>query len=273
MGKFTGILICTDLDGTAYKNDKTLSCENKKAIEYFKAEGGYFTFVTGRMPYTSLEACALIEPNVPAGTINGGALYDFSKNEYIWKTKADRSIMELVACVDKELPGVGIQVNTFEELYFSKDNAAMQYFRKVTGAPNLVRHYRDVDEDIAKVVFGIDTEEELVRICELMEQHPLAGNFDFVRSERRLYEILPKGISKAVGLEKLCEYLGVSIDKSVSVGDFYNDIPMIKAAGTGIAVGNACREAKDAADFVTSTNEEDAIAKVIYGIEQGRFNI
>ena len=51
MGKFDGILICTDLDGTLYKNDKTISEKNKAAIEYFKREGGSFTFVTGRLPY------------------------------------------------------------------------------------------------------------------------------------------------------------------------------------------------------------------------------
>ena len=51
MGKFDGMLICTDLDGTLLRNDKTISCENIDAIEYFKQEGGYFTFVTGRMPF------------------------------------------------------------------------------------------------------------------------------------------------------------------------------------------------------------------------------
>ena len=56
MGKFDGYLICTDLDGTLYRNDKTVSAENREAIEYFKREGGYFTFVTGRMPYYSWTA-------------------------------------------------------------------------------------------------------------------------------------------------------------------------------------------------------------------------
>ena len=51
MGKFDGILICTDLDGTILKNDKTISNRNIEAMEYFKKEGGYFTFVTGRMPF------------------------------------------------------------------------------------------------------------------------------------------------------------------------------------------------------------------------------
>ncbi|MBQ3226919.1 MAG: HAD hydrolase family protein, partial [Clostridia bacterium] len=51
MGKFDGVLICTDLDGTLLKKDKTISEENLKAIEYFKREGGFFTIVTGRMPF------------------------------------------------------------------------------------------------------------------------------------------------------------------------------------------------------------------------------
>ena len=53
MKKFEGILLCTDLDGTLLRNDKSISRENLDAINYFMSEGGYFTFITGRMPYTS----------------------------------------------------------------------------------------------------------------------------------------------------------------------------------------------------------------------------
>ena len=70
MGKFDGILICTDLDGTLYENDKTISSENKKAIEHFKSEDGYFTFITGRMPYYSVDAYNSVKPNVPFGCVN-----------------------------------------------------------------------------------------------------------------------------------------------------------------------------------------------------------
>ena len=50
MGKFDGILICTDLDGTLINSSEKVSKENLDAIEYFKANGGLFTFVTGRLP-------------------------------------------------------------------------------------------------------------------------------------------------------------------------------------------------------------------------------
>ena len=46
MGKFDGILLCTDLDDTLLTTDKRVSDENSKAIEYFKSEGGLFTFAT-----------------------------------------------------------------------------------------------------------------------------------------------------------------------------------------------------------------------------------
>ena len=51
MGKFDEFLICTDLDGTLFASDRTIPHENLQAIEYFKQEGGLFTFVTGRMTF------------------------------------------------------------------------------------------------------------------------------------------------------------------------------------------------------------------------------
>ena len=79
MKTFEGILICTDLDGTLLRNDKSISRENSEAIEYFKANGGRFTFVTGRMPYFSQKAREMINPNAPIGCINGGGVYDYEK--------------------------------------------------------------------------------------------------------------------------------------------------------------------------------------------------
>ena len=76
MKKFEGILICTDLDGTLLNSRHTVSRENREAIEYFKAEGGLFTFITGRMPYYAVDAYNAVEPNVAFGCVNGGGLYD-----------------------------------------------------------------------------------------------------------------------------------------------------------------------------------------------------
>lgn len=271
MGKFDGILICTDLDGTLLRKDKSVSNENKEAIEYFKREGGLFTIVTGRMPYYVGDILKRVKPNIAFGCANGGGVYDHFKGEYLWKSTMPEGILELVRYIDEEFPGAGIQICTFEKTYFYKNNTATEHFRKVTGLPNLTCHYNDVKEPIAKIIFCSDNNEEILGIIEALDNHPLSEKFDFIRSERDLYEILPKGISKGTSITKLCEALKIDTEKTIAIGDYNNDIPMFSVAKAGIAVANACPDALEAADFVTVSNEEHAIAKVIYDIENGKY--
>ncbi len=271
--KFEGILICTDLDGTLLRDDKTISRENTEAIEYFKSEGGYFTFVTGRMPSFVSKMYNAINPNAPFGCINGGGIFDHRTMKYVWTQSLDRSALEMVAAVDKEVDGVGIQVNTFDTIYFNKDNETMVHFRQETGLPNLSCHYNDVPGELAKVVFGSDEEEDIQRLISVLNSHPLTSKFGYIRSEKRLYEILPKGISKGSVLMKLAEILSVSPERTIAVGDYNNDVAMLKAAGIGIAVKNASPEALAAADMVTVSNEEHAIARIIYDIDSGKIKI
>ena len=273
MGKFDGILICTDLDGTLFRNDKTVSHENREAIEYFKREGGYFTFITGRMPCYSTTAYRAAAPNVPFGCANGGAVYDGAANKYIWKQEIDPSVLELVEYIDERFSDIGIQIYMFDKVYFARENDLMVKFRGLTGLPALFCDYHSVSEPMAKVIFGSESEETLLDIAKALREHPLAENFDFIRSEKTLFEVLPKGVTKGLALEKLVDYLKIDPRRTVAIGDYDNDIGMFKSAGLSIAVSNACEAALAAADRVTVSNEESAIARVIADIENGEYLI
>ena len=124
MGKFDGILICSDLDGTLLRNDKSISEENSAAIEYFKREGGYFTFITGRMYFTASSLYEMVKPNAPVGCINGGGIYDFEKGEYLWSITLPPDANELVDAVYQAVPSAGIQMNALDKIYFCRDNDA-----------------------------------------------------------------------------------------------------------------------------------------------------
>ena len=108
-------------------------------------------------------------------------------------------------------------------------------------------------------------------VMKLLQSHPRAGEFDFIRSEKILYEILPKGVSKGAVLCKMAQLLGIEMKNTVAVGDYNNDISMIRAAGRGFAVANAVPEAKEAADYITVSNNEHAIAAIIDGLDQNKF--
>ena len=272
-GRFDGLLICTDLDGTLLRDDKTVSRENLEAIEHFTAEGGYFTFITGRMPFFVGDLPERVRINAPFGCINGGGLYDAREDKYIWQKPIRDDVTELVRYIYDNVPGVGIQVNCFDKLYFITENEAMHWFRKITGVPNLVATLDGVDEPIAKIVFGDLREENLAIVKELLESHPRHDEFDYIRSERTLYEILPKGVGKGAVLPRLAEHLGIDMSRTIAFGDYDNDASMLSAAGLGVAVANATENARAAADLVTVSNNEHAIAKIIYDIENGKINI
>ena len=192
MGRFNGILICTDLDGTLLGSDHKISKENLDAIEYFKSEGGFFTFITGRMPYFVSNIYNEIEPNAPFGCINGGGIFDHRTQKYLYTEEISNSVLNLVAHVYDNMPQMGIQINCFERIYFSRDNSAMEWFRKITGSPNIVKHYGDISEPIAKIVFGDQQKGAIEELERLLRSHPDAEKFDLISSEATLFEILPK---------------------------------------------------------------------------------
>lgn len=271
MKKFDGMLFCTDLDGTLYCDDKTVSKQNLDAIEYFKSEGGLFTFITGRMPLIANDIYNIVKPNAPVGCVNGAGIYDFTKKEYLWCLSLPKEALELIRAVDRQLPEIGIQLNTEKEIYFNKDNSAMVGFRSVTGLPNVYCSYEDVAEPVLKVVFAHEDVNQITALAELLNNHPKAEHFDFIRSERYLYEILPKGASKGNVLCKMAELLNIDIIKTIAVGDYNNDISMLKAAGTGFAVENAVPEVKAVADHITVSNNKHAIARIIDKLDKGFF--
>ena len=80
-------------------------------------------------------------------------------------------------------------------------------------------------------------------------------------------EVIPKTINKGQGIRDICRTLGISPGEVMAFGDAANDIPMLREAGMGVAMGNASAETKAAADYVTSTNDEDGIAAALQHFE------
>ena len=271
MKKFEGMLFCTDLDGTLYGDDKKVSRENLDAIAYFKSEGGRFTFVTGRVPATAGEVYRLVQPNAPYGCFNGGAIYDGEQERYLWTRTLGEGVKELIDAVEEQIPEMGIQPNTEKAVYFHRENPAMEVFRKGCNLPRRLSRLEEIEEPIMKIVFAHLDVEKIPVLAKLLSEHPRAADFDFIRSESWLYEILPKGVSKGAALLKMAELLGIAPEKTIAVGDFNNDVSMIRAAGIGFAVDNAVAEAKAVADYVTVSNNHHAIAAIVDRLDRGLF--
>jgi Cof subfamily protein (haloacid dehalogenase superfamily) len=211
----------------------------------------------------------VIKPNAPVGCVNGGGIYDYDKEEYVSLLTLPDDVADLVIEVAEHVEGIGVVVHTPNTLYFPYDNAATVRHRARTKMEYQACDLRNFTETIAKIVFADMREEAIEKAAAFLNSHKRADEFGFIRSERTLYEILPKGISKGTLLSRLAEHLGIDMKKTVAVGDYNNDVSMIAAAGVGVAVANAVPEAKAVAKHITVSNEEHAIARIISDIEEG----
>lgn len=84
-----------------------------------------------------------------------------------------------------------------------------------------------------------------------------------VRTAAFYLEIIPRSIDKGRGLREICRALGIAPEETLAFGDSENDIPLLQAAGIGIAMGNAEEAVKQAADLVTLSNNEEGIAAAL----------
>ena len=89
------------------------------------------------------------------------------------------------------------------------------------------------------------------------------GRLNIVRSEPYFLEVTEVGIDKASTLTGMVKKLGKSVDNLICCGDGFNDLSMIKAAGIGVAMSNAQDKVREAADYITKSNDEDGIVDVI----------
>jgi Cof subfamily protein (haloacid dehalogenase superfamily) len=269
MGKFDGVLLVTDLDGTLLRNDKSISEENIRAIEYFEAEGGLFSFVTGRPPIAMSPVLEQLSPKIPFGCLNGGGVYDAHAKCFVEQTPISRDVFSLVEYAENTFPSAGFELVTFETSYLYRSNEVTEELKRFERLPgNYVDSY-DVPGTLCKILIA-DKSERMSAIMTAMDAHPDRERYTMLRTAEEYYEIMPKGCHKGKALLALAKHLKIDISKTIAVGDNSNDAFMLQTAGVGIAVANASEDAKAAADVILSvSNEEHAIAHIIAQLESG----
>ncbi len=258
------LLVVCDIDNTLLTAEMQIPSCNVEMIRLFCALGGNFTIATGRTLESAKQAVSELEINAPAIVYGGAMVVDLHSKEVLEQTTINhREARRLIDDVLGRFPKVGVEIMTATgDIYVVNPSA---YIEKHIQDENLTCYYAPLDEmecEWLKVLFA-DSPKMLQRISAFVadryyyELKPIMTNHIY-------YEIMPEKASKGEALKTICRKINFPLENTVAIGDYYNDIELMKTAGYSVAMGNAPTEVKLIANEITGDCRDGGVASYLY---------
>ncbi|MBE4906772.1 HAD family phosphatase [Bacillus luteolus] len=264
-------LLAINIDGTLLRSNGRIQSATKEAIEFVRKKEVYVTLVTNRNFQSAKKIAKALKLDTHIITHNG-AFIGQSIDKPIYQSRLSEektfNLVQVLENFDCNIRLVHERFSIGTKMKVPGNMVAKAVLG--TGEPlfypmQFVESLGDylLDHPVAppKVEAFFLTEEECNRAKET-----IADAFDDIAvtsGDKMRLEIMPKGVSKLSGLQILGKQVGVPLSKTVVIGDSDDDIPMIEAAGLGVAMWNSSKEVKKAANWITRSNDQNGVAYMI----------
>ena len=282
-------LIAVDLDGTMLDSYGQVTENTKKVIQKTIQKETDVIIASGR-PIDSIKTIAKeIGSNKYFIAGNGALIYDIQKNEVLYeKYMKKEKVLEIIKIceensiaynvyTDKTILATSLKYNV---LYYHKENLKKQEEKRthINIVENMYEYIQKMKEekflkiticDDSKTVFqSIIRKLEKIKDIEIldvshMSRKVIKQGTEEIPIEYYYTEISSKDVDKRCAIEFLIEKLNIKKEEVIAIGDNVNDRKMIEQAGLGIAMGQSMPQLKELADYVTSSNTEEGVAKAI----------
>jgi len=261
-------LIVSDFDGTLVKDDGTIDERDKVAIAEYIRAGGIFAISTGRMPSGILSRTRELGLEGMVSCCQGAIILDIESGKFIMDGKIP---YETTYTVVKIMEEMGLHIHIYDEwdFYSNKDDHALKMYEHILKAKGKLVLDRPLSQFVKenkfasyKILCMVEPKDNEDVLNALAAKH--FKGCEVTKSSEYLVEVVNKNYSKGIAVEFLARRYHIPLKKTIAIGDQRNDLPMIKAAGLGVAVKNADAALKKSADFISAyTNEECAVSDII----------
>ena len=268
MKKISDLIIMSDVDGTLLhaNHSPVPSRGNIEALERFVAKGGRFAISTGRSLRYIQHLIDVTPVNFPCIVFNGGGVYDFQKQEYLYKQLFPQEAAQYVKEIHEAFPDCGavlVDENAYMDIGGTVKEKLEPLYKNLLLQP---AGFDDMKDPLMKAFFIADAERGK-QIYEYTQQTKFSG-VRFVFSDKYMLEMLPEGASKGAAIEQLVKLTGTPIENFVAIGDYYNDFEMIECAGIGVTLSDAPQDIQDIAQMIVRPCSEDSLADLIEQLEE-----
>ncbi len=255
-------LLAADYDLTLSREDRTVSPRVRDAIGRVFAQGKLVTLASGRLSDGAAQARALFPADVPLILCNGGVLARSGDGAVLEERvmEPDTALRLLAWCAAR----CGSTILWCRDgLFADRSNFFSDTYARLsfTEPKPLVSPQAAAASGVYKILLlGLAPE---VLAAQEEARSLFSGRANAFRSSPEVLELVPPGVDKGSGLARLSELLGIPREEIIALGDGENDIPMLRWAGLGIAMGNAPESVQAAADLIAPSFSEDGAAWVM----------
>lgn len=244
-----------DIDGTLVSfNTHIISPSTVEAIHELRQKGVKVFIATGRHPLWINNLADLeIDGYV---SLNGGYCTTV-EGEVLYKHPMDPTdIRSLLEYQKKEAFPVSCVMEDAILMNFKNESVNKVYNQLNISNPEFGDLESIADKPIYQLIAFFTADQE----GRIMEHLP---HSEATRWNPYFADVVPKGSNKAVGIDHIIQHYGIKIEETMAFGDGGNDIAMLEHAGIGVAMGNAADEVKAAADYVTTSVDEDGVRQAL----------
>lgn len=247
-------MIVTDLDGTLLRTDKSISPYTRSMLDQCRDRSAVTVLATARSEKAAERYIDMVRPD--AVISNGGALLRH-RGQTLYKRLLSIDVTDGLIQECRAHPRTG-QITVETETGFYWDS---RQFINAGNYPDAVCY--DFREPMHQAAYKITVE-----VFDEIAAAALANRFDEVDmlafAGEDWYRYAHRGATKMDALRALADHLGIDLSRVAAFGDDYNDIEMLTGCGLGIAVANAIPEARQAADYITDSNDDDGVAQFLH---------
>lgn len=268
MGLFSGCLFACDIDGTLMING-VINPRNIERVKFFTDEGGHFSISTGRSVGAVAPVLDKIKHISPSVVANGCMIYDYESKKIVEQLFLPAEDYRLAKMVLDSGLDVGIEVHSGEKVMTLHENEETRDHQKYEWLESVSVSFEEaVRYRWNKAVYLSGSQRDFEEIKRMLTEEPSGSDFSVTSAvlygrKRVYYEQFPKGVSKASALDRLCKILEVKKGGFFAMGDYYNDIEMIKKADISAVPAGAPQEVAACADFRAGKCEDGAVADFI----------
>ncbi len=255
-------LVVADIDGTLVTSRREITARVRRVVREAQRRGVRVCLATGRTWRSGRRYFEALGADPPAILYNGGLIYDFARDRALFRRAMTvRQAQKVIAALDA-FPDLAAHFYVEDEIYVRWRTPLVEATaRQDHILPAAVGDFRTVLRGRPMKFRILGPRPRLAALLRRVQRADGAGTYVF--SARNSLEILPPGSSKGAALRRMARLLRVPLRQVVAVGDELNDLSMIQVAGLGVAMGNAPRELRRAADYVAPSNDDDGLAEVI----------